>query len=205
MFWSNVGTNAVLDINLDSNGAGSVQHLLNPLGLNASSFVSAAYQAPTQVDPQHLRWLGSQADGFANYRVTRAKLVFVSNVGSTVSGKVILSSSNDASDCLATPTSSLVVKGRQFDLAFGSSKEISIPLDIDSSWKKVGFFLTSPANVRPFNGLPSQMIILNSLNDLCFGSFTVAVVGGPASTNVGNLFIDYDVEFKNPVSPQTNF
>jgi hypothetical protein len=90
------------------------------------------------------------------------------------------------------------------DLATLSRSESSLQLPVDSSWKKVTNLTTVPGNNVPFIGNAQTLISVNSVNDLCFSSFSYQVIGGPASTVIGNFFLDYDVEFRDPESQSVN-
>jgi len=202
---ADANTNAVLNLNTDTNGGASCQVCLNSMGMVTPILTSGTYGTPMVVDKVHLKWLASQAEGFAWYRITRARLYFVSNLGSTATGTILLTGFSDVNDVNLLVQTAYINNGKQFDLASGAARDISIQLPIDTSWKKVGAVLATPANVKPYNGLGTQLIQVNSANDICFGAINVNMYGAPASVNAGQLFLDYDVEFKNPVAPSMNF
>lgn len=140
-----------------------------------------------------LPWLYNQARNFERYRVLNATLIFVSNLGSTATGRLSISTTTDIADLIPAPSIATSTGGKVFDLAQGASKEFRLPMDVDSSWKKVSrnTMITSSGGA---------LASANSINDLIFSAVNVTGVGMPASTTVGNFFIEYDVEFKDPVS-----
>jgi len=195
-----------------TNSAGSFGQVwpLCPLGLTTAVYTSSAYTigTPGNVSPPILRGLYNRAVTFQWYRITRAKLVFVGNVGSTSTGTLTLAGYTDPIDVAAPttiPTVSNSTATKVFDLASSSTKELSISIPIDSAWKKVSSILLEPAGASPFSGNSTTMLVpVNSVADLCFGAISVAVAGGPASAAVGNMYIDYDVEFKGVIDLSLN-
>lgn len=195
-----------------TNSAGSFGQVwpLSPVGLSTAVYTSSTYTQGTtgNVCPPILRGLYNRSIDFQWYRVTRAKLVFVGNVGSTAVGTLTLAGYTDPMD-VSTPTNIPTVSNTQytkvFDLASSSSKELSISIPVDSTWKKVSSILLMPGGVAPFSGSSTTMLVpVNSVGDLCFGGISVTVAGGPASAGVGNMYIDYDVEFKGVIDVSLN-
>lgn len=147
-----------------------------------------------------LNWFSSTAKNFQSFRITRATLIFVSNVGSTSSGTVNMFASRDYMD-IVSPLQTAYVAGKDtksFDLASASFKEQRMQVPVDPAWKKVTSVLSVLGN-DGFNGTQYSIVPVNSINDLIAFGFSIQVVGAPASTNVGNAFIEYDVEFRDPV------
>jgi hypothetical protein len=180
---------------------------LNPLGLVSVSLSGAAF-VTTNIDAPHLRWLSNQAANFGMYRVTRAKIVFVGNVGSTASGTLNLQGFTDGLDAGVTLSTAFVggQNGKIYDLAaVASGREISVPIPVDSSWKKVSSSLVLVGGTLPFtSGTSTSFTPTNTVNDLGFGGFSYQITGGPVSATVGNFMLDYDVEFSRPMNAQLN-
>lgn len=152
-----------------------------------------------------LPWLYRTAVNFASFRVTRATLVFVGNVGSTTPGFVAMKGYKDPADAFPTLTRANAVGAnvRSFNLAESAGKEIRLPLPVDSRWKRNTSYLSKLSSTYPFTGT-SGILNFSTVGDASFTSFALVVVGGPASTNVGELFLEYDVEFAEPISLGTN-
>lgn len=190
----------VISLTTTSNNYTSLSLVLTPIGLMSVKLSSTVFTAVKSDDP-HLMWLNTNAQNFGYYRVTRAKLVFIGNSGSTTSGTLNLFGSADPADSTSNiQTAFLAGPGaKSFDLASTASKEASLTIPVDSSWKKVSQILMRPA-------MSDSTIItpFNSLGDLSFATIQAQVVGVPLNTNLGNLFLDYDVEFKDPLSVSMN-
>lgn len=205
---ANPGT-TVPRVTTDASGTSSSGFALSPLGLTASSLSSGAFVAGStgNVDPPHLRKLFNLASDFRMYRVLSGKLVFVPNYGANVTGQLALSSSRDVADSgnSAQIAYASAANYRVFNLS-QVNKEFSIPLDVDSSWKKVTSVLSVPNNVPPFLGPVSTAVSIhvNTTNDLCFTSVACTVNTGPASASVGVLVVDYEVEFKGLIDSAVN-
>lgn len=204
---TNTGDNSVAFLSTGADGNGSFTSVLSPAGLatvaiSGSSFVNQGVENP------HLKWLNNQSGNFTHYRVTRCKLIFVGNLGTTVTGQVNVFASADVMDAgIGINTAFVSGPGaKTFDLATAGGKEQVLNLPIDSSWKKVSSKLAVPANMAPFQlGTVGGIIPVNTANDLAFVAFSLQCVGGPVSaTRLGVFFIDYDVEFKNPLSHAMN-
>jgi hypothetical protein len=199
-----------LNIVSNASGAASGSFALSSIGLT-----SVVISGPTaftngvqgNVSKAALRGLYYRANEFQWYRVTRAKLIFVGSVGSTMTGSLTLAAYTDPMDVnnnttLATLSSS--ASTRAFDLAASSSKELSVSIPVDSSWKKIASDICVSSDTAPFFGTNAGFIAVNSVSDLCFGAISWYAQGSVATTNLGTLFIDYDVEFKGPIDPSVN-
>lgn len=201
-------------VGTDSGGNSNNAWVFCPLGLTSVTLGASSYTAGTagNVLAPSMRTLFNRALDFQWYRVTRAKVVFVGNVGSTVTGILTMSGYTDPSDVNAVTFQTYVSSQstKSFDLASSSSKELSIPIPVDSTWKKVTTNLSVPGNVYPFNAANAGSIaVLNTVTDLAFGAFGYYLAGyssgGTATaTNVGTFYIDYDVEFKGPIDAAVN-
>jgi len=211
---ANPGTNVFVAAS-DSTGAGRCSWVLAPVGLTTATLASGLFNIGgtfNTVTPP-LRNLYNRAVNFQWYRVTRAKLIFVSNQGSTIAGQLALYSYTDPMD-ISSGTYAAQISSQStkvFDLASGTSREMSIPVPVDSSWKKVSAMLTFPASAYPF-ALPtaSGVVVANTVTDLAFAGvgaswYGVNLNGAAAVTNLGSFFIDYDVEFKAPIDPLINY
>lgn len=159
----------------------------NGIGLSGSTIVASAPTKP------YLPFLYSTGKNFQEYRVTRAVLVFVSNRSSTDAGRVSLGGSKDAVDAGGASQQFGLVNGKQYDLAtLSSSKEGRFNLPVDSSWKRVSALC--------FGNINGSWSPYNSVNDLCFSNAFIFTTGTSGSANIGTLYVEYDVEFRGPIS-----
>lgn len=190
-------------------GSAGFGQILCPLGLTSTTLGASSYTQGTlgNVTGPPLRGLYNRSLDFQWYRVTRAKFVFISSLGSTVTGVLSLSAYSDPSDVTnGSPTIySASVNNRVFDLSTASHKEVSVPVPVDSAWKKCTTILTQPGNVFPFTGANAgSLAVVNTVADLSFGAVSAYIQSAPASTLIGGFYLDYDVEFKNPIDNGVN-
>lgn len=189
---------------MNTNGSGVFVGVVNlsPLGVAGTQIVvptpntagSVIVPSVVPFTNPYLPWLFNQSRGFERYRVTRAVAIWVSNVGSTVTGRVMLDSSTDFSDAISATGISTSTGGKVFDLAGGASKEMRFQMDVDSSWKKVS------SNCTTFQAGTGVSVPTNTINDLSFTTLFVTISGGPASTDCGSMFVEYDIEFREPIA-----
>lgn len=207
-------SNNVLSVSVASGSTsvtGSV--LFNPLGLQACPITvsgsSVVIGAPLTVNSPPLKWMYTTSANFGKYRVTRASLVFVGNQGSTMTGTMVVAAFKDVLDAGIVPQNAYAVgpNCKTFDIASSSTKEIRIPVPIDTSWKKVTKALNSGL-ASPFQNIATNVLISeNSVNDICFGAFSFNAFGTPNLSqgySLGTFFLDYDVEFGDPESIALN-
>jgi hypothetical protein len=205
---SNANTNTVY--NLVTNGSGQVSgsFALSPLGVFAPALVAGVYINPTVIDPPHLKWLSETCQNFGMYRITRATLCYVSALGTNTTGTLLVTGFRDVSD-VQLPTQAAYQNGKHayaFPIAEGSLKELRMPLPIDNTWHKTTYTTALPANTNlPWSGTNTQLAYISTVDDLCFTSFSYLVQNAPNVTNIGNFFVDYDVEFGDPESLSLNF
>jgi len=204
------GTPGTTALMLVSNSSGSVSGSspLSPLGLTGVRIISGALTigGTGNVCAPLLRGLYNKAVDFQLYRILRAKLVFVGAIGSTISGSLTLCAYTDPLDTNVGTTPSTISgpSTRVFDLASSSSREISIPIPYDPSWKKVGHILSTAGASAPFFGTSDTLVSVNSVQDLCFAGVSYYVTGAPGTTTLGSLYVDYDVEFKGVIDSSVN-
>lgn len=200
---------SVFYLTADSSGNANFAQILAPLGLTSVTLGASAYTAGTlgNVTGPPLRGLYNRCVDFQWYRVTRAKLVFVSAVGSTVIGQVTLAGYTDPAD-VAASTIQTYLSGtgtRTFDLASASTREISVPIPVDSTWKKCSSVLSVPGNSYPYTGASAgSLASVANVSDLSFGAVQCNLAAGTANQYVGTLHLDYDIEFKNPIDFSIN-
>lgn len=202
-------TTTPLTIGTNAAGNSSGSFVFAPIGLTAATVSSGVYSpgANGNVSAPLLRGLYNKAVDFQWYRITRAKLVYVSSLGSTATGVVTLAGYSDFSDVANNTTATTVSSKntRTFDLANGAYKELSVPIPVDSAWKKVSTELTVPGNSAGLYGGNTVVIPVNTVADLAFCAVSYYVASGAASqANIGGLFIDYDVEFRGPIDSSVN-
>lgn len=182
---------------------------LSPMGLGAATYSSSTYAGAIQGNVANplLRGLYNRSQDFQWYRVLRAKFVFVGSVGSTTSGTITLAGYADPGD-VSNPTIQGLTSGpgtRTFDLSNSATRELSVPIPVDTAWKKCSWVLSQPGAAPPFTGSSTSTIVpLSTVSALCFAGVSLSVTGAPASTTMGFMYIDYDVEFKTPIEPTLN-
>jgi len=199
-----------ITITTGSTGVANYAGVFAPMGLTSVNVTSSGGFTQGTIGnlfPPTLRGLYLKATGFQWYRVTRAKLIFVGNVGSTTAGNVVLAGYTDPSDVNQIAYAAFVSgpNTKVFDLASTSSREASVPLPVDSSWKRCSSLLTTVGNVYPYNAANAACFAtVNTVADLSFGAWAVYVTGAGATVPVGSIYLDYDVEFKGPIDPAVN-
>jgi hypothetical protein len=206
---------AIGSITSNASGNGNTAFVLAPVGLTAATFASGVYTNGTtcNISAPPLRGLFNKAVDFQMYRVTRAKLIFVSNQGTTCIGRITLAAYTDPLDASSITYDSYVSgpNTKKFDVSSAATRDVSIPVPVDSSWKKVSSILTVPGNVYPFNGADAtSAVTVNTVGDLCFGAISVNLSGFgvgtsvSANSNVGTFMLEYDVEFKGVIDSAVN-
>lgn len=194
---------------IPSSGTISKNLVLSPIGIQGliASGASPPTFNPTFWDLPHMPWLYMASQGYQRYRVTNATLVCIGqNTPTDIYGNVSIFSSADAADVCSNhgahvPNSA----GRSFSIASIGTKNIRIPLNIDSSIKKVSSLCYDLGTLS--SGLPANMIVpLNSVNDLAFGAIMINITGysGASGVTPVSFQIEFDVEFMNPISPYKN-
>lgn len=190
------------DLIVGPDGSGYFTSTLSPRGIvgvrgaqsgaAAGSTITWYYQSLAFAQ---LSWLYSTSQNFEMYRVTRATLIVVGNLGSNATGRVAVVSSPDGADYSTGDLTFPMVAGggRVFEVGQLASKDGRLPLDIDSSWKRVSQKTVHIAD-DGFGITP-----ISTFNDLAFTKIAWRVVGAPANSNVATFTIEYDVEFKNPI------
>lgn len=185
----------------DANGNWTSQIAFAPLGVSYSTFTTngTVVSVGTGLLSPRLPWLYNTSRNFERYRVTRAVLIFVGNVGSTSVGRLIMDSTTDYADAGTGVTIGTSAGGKVFDLASSASKELRFNMDVDTTWKKVSSYTA----LKP--GGANTLLQINSANDLLFSVGVLGVIGGPASVpQAGNFCIEYDVEFRDPITWTAN-
>lgn len=209
---SNPGTSVAQIIIPANSGSSGLQYVLSPLGLAAPTVSNGVYSTVTtaNIDPPHLRKLYNMAIDFKRYRVLSGKLIFVPNYGSAIgSGLITLASSYDPQD-IDSATVQVAYSSSQSFKTFNLSqvnKEISIPLDVDTSWKKVTNLLAVAGNTNPYTGPSTAIVPVNTVNDIAFTAIGAIIVNAPISSNAVNygfLAVEYEVEFKGVIDSAIN-
>lgn len=196
----------IYGMNTDGTGTFTTSLNFSPLGFSGLIFsVPSPNTAGTQIIPSigtvaspYLPWLYNQSRGFERYRITRCTAIWVGNQGSNTTGRVMLDSSTDYADAATLINLATSTGGKVWDLGTAASKELRFPCDVDTSWKKVS------SATALLSATSSYYTPVNSVNDLSFTTVFISVVGAPASVNAGSLFMEYDVEFKDPISFPSN-
>jgi len=165
---------------------------LSPLGIGGTSTGSSA--VVTLVENPHMPWLYTTSKNFEMYRVLNARLVVVANSSTTTTGNFGVVSSPDYSD---TGGVSVATVGTAYPMSGLANKDVRIPLRIDSSWKKVSYI----TNQVVYYSSSTYIVAVNSVNDITFGSVTITV---NSTAGLGLVYIEYDIEFKNPINNLIN-
>lgn len=184
----------------DATGKVAYQMVLAPLGITGVTGTSPSGGGPitwsfSQTQAPKLPWLWNQSRGFERYRILRATAIFVGNVGQNVTGRVGITSSTDLNDSLLSNFGQ-TTGGKVWDLASSGSKELRFAVDVDSSWKRVA------NSTALYTG--TTLLPVSTANDSLFSIVNLLVNGAPANTLVGNLFFEYDVEFRDPANITMN-
>jgi len=199
----------------DASGNGSFGTAVCPLGLTGATISGTTFANGTSgnVLGPPLRSFFNRSIQFQMYRVTRARFIFVSSVGSNALGVITLAAYTDPVD-ISTQTAANYLSSantKTFDLGSGASRELSVPVPVDSSWKKVSSDLTCAANTYPFVATSAAgLVVLATVADLaCCGvtaTWQGCTTGGApvASQGIGGFYLDYDIEFKGPIDSAVN-
>lgn len=204
-------TQTPMPVTSNAGGAGNGATVLTSMGLTSVVLTSGNFSVPStgvyNVLRPALRGMYNRASDFQWYRVTRAKLIFVGNVGSTATGTITLAAYTDPSD-VELNTNAPFISGantRVFDIANAANKELSVPVPVDSSWKKVTSVLASPGNAYPYAAADATSFVpVNTVCDLSFGAVQWTCANAGASVSLGNLYLEYDVEYKAPIDASVN-
>jgi len=186
----------------DASGNASLTYALSPLGIKGLSGVSSAGGvafSSTQFYSPYFPFLYNQARNFERYRVLNATFIVVGNVGSTATGRIVIDSSTDMADNTSAVTVGTSTGGTVFDLASLATREKRVQLDVDTSWKKV-----SAETFNVVNNLGTALPVSTG-NDLSFTSVYISLVAATQAGSLGaftaaNFFLEYDVEFRDPIS-----
>jgi hypothetical protein len=194
----------------DSSGNAQYTTSFAPLGYNGITTSNAVAGSKTVFSSQlyqfpSLPWLYNQARNFERYRVLRAVLIAVGNLGSGATGRMLLDSSTDVADNASVISTSTSTGGKVFDVGSLANKEARFQLDVDTSWKKVSaqtYSITSDGAV---------CCPISTANDLSFTNVYFKCIGVSASsaapvagTIVAEFYMEYDVEFRDPISYAVN-
>lgn len=198
------GTLVPSGILTNSSGGSFTSTVLAPNTLIGCRVSSGTVSEEVVLTPA-LPWLYRTAVNFSSYRITRATLVFVGNVGSTTPGFVAMKGYADPADSFPTLTRANAIGAnvKSFNLAESAGKEQRLALPVDSRWKKNTSYLSKLSSTYPFIG-SGGILNFSTIADASFVSFAIMSVGCPATTTIGELYLEYDVEFKDPISLGTN-
>jgi len=195
------GTN-VATLTSSSGGTANYAAVVCPLGLSGAKLTSGLFTSGNVFHSPPLRGLFNKCVDFQWYRITRAKLVFVGSVGSTATGTLTLAGYTDPVDCGIITTSAYLSSAstKSFDISTLSSKEASVPVPVDTSWKKVSAVTTEAYNTYPFvQSDASGVSVLNTVADLSVGGISVSIVNAGSAVLIGTVYLDYDLELRGPI------
>lgn len=139
-------------------------------------------------------WLSIEAAGWESYRFNRLRFCYYTRKGSSTDGSVIMGADYDAADS-APPDEATFVTYQGVKEFAPWMDEVCVDLDA-AQLNKIGkykFVRTGP--------LQTNMV----LADVDSGNFFVATTGMADTSNVGKLWVEYDVTFqtKQKTSPTT--
>lgn len=172
----------------DASGVGSGRIPLCSIGVTGWNTTTSAR---VQIVSPALPWLYNTSRNFGSFRITQANLVVVGNLGANIPGSGFVHSTRDYSDT-GTSVGTIAAGGIIFELAGLAARNKVIPLQIDNSWKKITSETTKVEN--------AALVSVNSINDLLFTSIIWGVTGAPATAGCFTMYVEYDVEFANPMS-----
>lgn len=187
-----------INITLSPNGIGSYQPVCSATG------VECTYNYH-QVANAYLPWLKQMSAGYGQYRVTSATLIIIGSTGSTAGGRLTVASSPNCADLAQTitPAAAIGSGAKAMDIAQIASKEIRVPLNIDTSWKSVSFRTNMLLNDM---AAKQVCVSIRSIDDIAFTNIAVITTGytGANQDVVANFALEYTVDFKEPMAPFQN-
>lgn len=133
------------------------------------------------LNPKLFNWLSSVAGSYDEYKFTSLKFTYVASVGTTESGRVFMSYVPDSQDPIPTVSSALT--NQTPNVSVNTWKDITFSIPVDGRWRFV-----DDSNVAD-----------KKLVDL--GQFIFAVWNGASTNILGEIYVEYAVEFKYPQSP----
>lgn len=155
--------------------------------------------------PPVLRWLSTQAQNFAKFRIIRAAIVIVGCMGSDLNGKISIQGFNDVSDIGTINVTNEGINGKLIDVSSLSVKESRFELPINSEWKKITNRLVRVGGEEPFASPGNRCVIpCNSANDLLVTGFGYRINGANTTERVCEFYLDYEVEFSGPLMADKN-
>jgi len=204
---NSVGSPPLLVQTASGSTQGDLQFTLGPRQIICPQFTtngSAVSINAYTVETCHLPWLQNTATNFKEYRVLRAVARLIpENISSSSTGKLMMISSKDYQDCLNASVPSAVSQmagGRTISCAQLVSKDFRVPLTVDSNWKVV----TSNSATALNSGTKGVLIATSSINDMSFTNGNVYVTGFSQGTVACSVAVEYDVEFRGPISSSVN-
>lgn len=195
-----------LNLSTDASGNATTYLTVAPLGLRAIQASNSSASGPITFQQvpfiaAPLPWLYGQSRNFERYRMLNATIVVVGSVGSNATGRISLVSTTDYADVNTITNVGLSAGGKVFDIASLSGKEQRFALDVDTSWKKVS------ATVVSIGSSGTALLPTSNYNDLIATNVQIGIYGYTASggssvvaTNFLSFFLEYDVEFRDPIS-----
>lgn len=136
-------------------------------------------------------WLGRTASLYDKYRIVKMKAEFISSMPFTTVGQIGMYFDSDPQ--AAAPTSFQQIGGGN---VYAASVHVSQPLDLmvrPNQLNRLPQYQTSvPATGGDTSGTAGKLIIANTL---------ISTDGVATTLSLGNLWLEYEVEFYNPGNP----
>jgi len=171
------------------NGGVRIHHTEFLTDITTGTTASAFSSTKLTVNPNNVNlfpWLSTQARGYERYRFVDLKLHYYADCPTSTAGSVMLLFDVDPTDPI--PTSKLEFMSH--DNKARANAWLSTTLNVS----KTSLNRLKSWFVRRASGLISG----TATSDLDVGSFGYAYVGIPANTYIGELSIEYTIEFMNP-------
>lgn len=197
----NIGAATPMLVNTDANGSAGSFAVFTPRG----AVVFKPGVGDVEVLRANMRWFTNQSFNWSEYRVLSASVSYVRSNGLEAKGSITLVGVTDASDLASAPELKYIgSNARTFSLI---SSNPTIPIPVDTSWKKITNRLSQAGNATPYLHIPANsdaVVPVNTVNDLSFGGVAWNVSGAPPNTLIGSMVIKMDVEFRGLNSSALN-
>lgn len=180
--------------------------VLSPMGINVPKNVLGASNVTAtsaRYCNAHMPWFYNTSRNYSAYRITGATLVLSAQGMTPITGNgtVNIWSSSDVTDIdnYNNVQFGSSANSRSISLSSVCNGDKRVRLNVDSSWKKVSAytFTTGSSTVDD----TTVVCTTSTVNDLAFTSFFVSITAqGLDGYNPLVYRVEYDVEFKDPVS-----
>lgn len=133
------------------------------------------------LNPKLFNWLSSIGGSYDKYKFTSLRFTYIPDIGSSEAGRLFMSWDPDSQD--VPPTNQTALTNQTPNVSINVWKDVTFSVKCDNEWR-----YTHDSDV-----------VDRKLID--FGQFIFAVWNGGSTNIVGELYVEYSVEFKFPQSP----